>query len=175
MQSRQFNLMSPVCYSLLAILHAALSWPPSDKISMWLHGTCFECLYWRIRIHVKDEEFAVCLFDSAGSLLINAVFCGASCDHRFTERQLDHRNVAACAVDLTHTEKRGPTPELNSLIKQARGSLRTRVQSGSETTSALCLCMPCSVGILPPTAGSCCTRLAHISAPAPPHAVHGSY
>lgn len=28
--------------------------------------------------------------------------------------------------------------------------------------------MPCSVGILPPTAGSCSTRLAHISTPAPP-------
>lgn len=28
--------------------------------------------------------------------------------------------------------------------------------------------MPCSVGILPPTAGSCSTRLTHISTPAPP-------
>lgn len=32
-----------------------------------------------------------------------------------------------------------------------------QVQSGSATASVLCLCMPCTVGILPPTAGSCST------------------
>lgn len=114
-------------------------------------------------------------FGSAGFLLMNAVVFFASCDHKFTERQLDHRNVGACTVDLSHTEKRGQTPALNSLIKQACGSLGTRVQSGSATASAQCLCMPCSVGILPPTAGSCSTSVAHITAPAPPHTVHGSY
>lgn len=54
-QKRQFNLMSPVCSSLLAITCAALSLPVNDKISMWLHGTCFECLCWSISIHVIDE------------------------------------------------------------------------------------------------------------------------
>lgn len=115
-----------------------------------------------------------CRSDSTSSVLMNAAFFLASCDHEFTERQFDHRNVAACTVNLAHTERRGQTPAVNlsvHLIKQARGSLGIRVQSAS----ALCLCMPRSVGIPPPTAGSCSISLAHISAPAPPHAVHVSY
>lgn len=60
-QCRQVNLklMSPVCYSLLMIIFAALSWPPIDQISMWLHGTPFECLNCRRWMHLRDGEFTV--------------------------------------------------------------------------------------------------------------------
>lgn len=84
--------------------------------------------------------------------------------------QLDQRNVAACAVDLAHTQRTAQTPALNNfnLPHQTCSWISAnQVQFGSVTASVLCLCMPCSVGILPPTAGSCSTPLAHISTPAP--------
>lgn len=98
---------------------------------------------------------------TTSSVLMNAVFLVASCDHEFTDRQLDHRNLSACSVDQQ-------TPALNlsvHFIKQPRGSLGIRVQSSSDTASVPCLCMPCSVGILPPTAGSWSISLAHINPP----------
>lgn len=45
----------------------------------------------------------------------------------------------------------------------------TSVHSTSSSASALCLRMPGSVGILPPTAGSCSANLAHTSTPRYPH------
>lgn len=125
----------------------------------------------------ENESTSECLlegmskFDSTCSVLMNAGFFVASFDHKFSKGQCDHKHVAACSVDLVHTKQRGQTPALDSLIKR----LLDLWEPGSAIASALCLCMPCSVGILPPTAGSCSTSLAHISAPAPPHTVHGSY
>lgn len=50
-------------------------------------------------------------FESTGFLLMNAVFFFASCDHKFTERQLDHRNVGAFTVDLAHEERTNSSTE----------------------------------------------------------------
>lgn len=49
------------------------------------------------------------------------------------------------------------------------GCVGTRIHSSSLSASAPCLCMPGSVGILPPTAGSCSASLAHMSTPHNPH------
>ena len=117
----------------------------------------------------------LCKCDSTCPVLMNAMVFVACGDQKYTVGQLNHRNGAACTVDLAHKENRGRTPVSVHLIKQAHSSLGTGVQSGSATASVLCLRMPCSVGILPPTASSCSASLAHISAPAPLRAVHGSY
>lgn len=83
---------------------------------------------------------------------------------------LNYKDVTADTVGVAHTEKRQTPPH-----QTVCGLLGTSGQAGPATVFVLCFCMPCSVGIPPPTAGSCSTGLAHIITCAPPHAVHSSY
>lgn len=78
---------------------------------------------------------------------------------------------SSITVGLAHTEKR---KALNSVSIESNG-FWDLWEPVPNLALNLCLCMLCSVGILPPTAGSCSPDLAHIITPTPPHAVHGSY
>lgn len=70
------------------------------------------------------------------------------------------------------TQRRENTQALNHLQSSHQTGSWTvygnQVQSGSAFASALCLCMPSSVGNLPPTAGSCSSCLTDVTTPASP-------
>lgn len=71
----------------------------------------------------------------------------------------------ACWLHITGNKKN----KTNKLIIRLVDLWEPASSRAPSSASAPCLCMPGSVGILPPTAGSCSASLAHMSAPLNPH------